>query len=145
VIEKPSFKQAFARRRCVILADGFYEWKRPEGKSGPTIPFYFRLLDRKPFGFAGLWETWRTPEGELLKTCTILTTAANEVVAPVHDRMPVILRGAELWRWILPAQPDEHLSMLKPLPQNALDRYVVSRLVNAPGNDIKDCILPVSI
>lgn len=145
VIEKPSFRQAFARRRCVLLADGFYEWQRPEGKSGPSIPYFFHLVDRKPFGFAGLWETWRTPEGESIKSCTILTTEANEVVAPVHDRMPVILRGADLWRWILPAQPDEHLSMLKPLPQNLMERYTVSRMVNSPGIDNKDCILPAAI
>jgi putative SOS response-associated peptidase YedK len=116
-----------------------------EGKKGPSTPFRFRLVDHKPFGFAGLWETWRTPEGEILKTCTILTTQANEVVAPVHDRMPVILRGADLWRWVLPAEADEHMALLQPLPADVIERYPVSRMVNDPSRDLMDCILPASV
>ena len=142
VTEKPSFRQAFARRRCVLLADGFYEWQHLEGKKGPATPFHFHLADRKPFGLAGLWETWRTAEGELIKSTTILTTQANGVVSPVHDRMPVILRGPDLWRWINPAQADEHLALLRPLADEWLERFPVSKMINDPGCDRPDCAQP---
>ncbi len=140
--EKPSFRQAFVRRRCVILSDGFYEWQHLEGKKGPATPYHIHRHDRKAFGFAGLWEIWRTPEGELLRTCTILTTTANRLVAPVHDRMPVMLSGADLWAWILPAQPEEHQALLRPYPEDWMDAYPVSRIVNDPAKDIPDCALP---
>ncbi|HEY0128503.1 MAG TPA: SOS response-associated peptidase, partial [Rubrobacteraceae bacterium] len=92
VAEKPSFRDAFKRRRCVIPADGFYEWQRVGGK---RQPYFFRMRDERPFGFAGLWERWEGAGGETLYSCTILTTEANEVLRPVHDRMPVILHPEE--------------------------------------------------
>jgi putative SOS response-associated peptidase YedK len=96
--EKPSFKTAFARRRCLITADGFYEWQKQE--KGPSKPFRFQLKGKQPFAFAGLWELWRSPEGDELKSCTIITTDANEMVAKVHPRMPVILDTTNCWQWL---------------------------------------------
>jgi putative SOS response-associated peptidase YedK len=96
VAEKPAFRQAFKHRRCVIPADGFYEWQKTErGKQ----PFFFRMRDEQPFGFAGLWERWEG-EGRVVNSCTILTTKANEVLRPVHDRMPVILHPADYKLWL---------------------------------------------
>ena len=91
--EKPSFRAALRQRRCLILADGFYEWQKPASGKGKSQPFHFRLQGDEPFMFAGLWESWRQPDGEALLSCTLITCAANETVAPIHDRMPVILRG----------------------------------------------------
>lgn len=143
VTEKPSFRSAFARRRCILLADGFYEWQHLEGKKGPAVPYYFHLKDRRAFGLAGLWESWNAPDGSILRSCTILTTQANALVAPVHERMPVILSGAEIWRWILPAEPAEHMGLLRPFSAEAMERTPVSRSVNRPEYDAPDCALPV--
>ena len=96
--EKPSFRTAFARRRCLIPADGFYEWQKQE--KGPSKPFRFQLKGEQPFAFAGLWELWRSPEGDELKSCTIITTEANSLVAQVHPRMPVILDTNTCWQWL---------------------------------------------
>jgi putative SOS response-associated peptidase YedK len=145
VTEKPSFRSAFVQRRCFLLADGFYEWQHLEGKKGPAAPFHFHLKDRRAFGLAGLWEAWRSPEGKVVHSCTILTTQANAVVAPIHDRMPVILSGADLWRWILPATPVEHLALLHPYPESELERVAVSRLVNRSDYDGPDCVLPAGL
>ncbi len=143
VTEKPSFRQAFAQRRCLILADGFYEWQRSKEKKGPSVPYHFHRKDRAPFAFAGLWERWRNPEGGELRSCTILTTAANGVVAPVHDRMPVMLSGADLWAWLAPGKPEEHLALLKPYPEDWMDRFPVSPVVNNPGRDVPECAQPL--
>lgn len=142
ITEKPSFRAAFTRRRCIILADGFYEWLRSTDKKVPSIPYYFHRKDRKPFGFAGLWETWRNPAGEEIRSCTILTTSANAVVRPVHDRMPVMLDGTDLWTWILPVTPEQHLTLLKAYPDDALETHIVSRMVNSPAWDIPECASP---
>jgi putative SOS response-associated peptidase YedK len=144
VMEKPSFRQAFTQRRCIILADGFYEWQHTEGKKGASTPYHFHLKNHRPFGFAGLWEVWQPPAGEPVRSCTILTTQANLLVAPIHDRMPVILEGADLWKWILPGKPEEHLSLLKPYPEQQMACYPVSQIVNSPGQDIVDCMLPIT-
>src|SRR4051812_31653774 len=96
VAEKPAFRQAFKQRRCIIPADGFYEWQRTGGRKQP---FFFMMRDERPFGFAGLWERWEGEGGEVLNSCVILTTEANEVLRPVHDRMPIILHPDvyDLW------------------------------------------------
>jgi putative SOS response-associated peptidase YedK len=141
--EKPSFRQAFARRRCLILADGFYEWQRSAVGKGPSKPYYFQLADKKPFAFAGLWESWKPPEGEPVRTCTIITCAANEVVAPVHDRMPVILSGEALWKWLEPASIDVLNDFLKPYPASRMTALPISRLVNDVNLDTPDLIKPV--
>jgi putative SOS response-associated peptidase YedK len=131
VTEKPSFRTAFRRRRCLILADGFYEWTKADKARGiPATPHYFRMKDGSPFAFAGLWEIWESPEGDLLKSCTIITTAANSVVSPVHERMPVIFTPAAGWDWLAERPADQLLAMLKPFPPEAMTGYPVSRLVN---------------
>lgn len=143
VQEKPSFRTAFLRRRCLIFASGFYEWLRPTQK-GSSIPYYFYPAEPQPIAFAGLWEFWRSPEGADLRTCTILTTQANQVVAPFHPRMPVILGGGDMQRWLSPGTPQEWFNLLRPFPDDALIAHPVSRLVNAPDRDGPDLVLPVA-
>jgi len=142
--EKPSFRSAFSRRRCLIPADGFFEWKKPEGgKKLPAEPYYFRLRDGKPFAFAGLWEIWHSPEGDELKTCTILTTDANELVGTVHQRMPILFEVDEAWTWLQPLAADTLLALLKPFPAEKMEAYPVSRLVNDPKQDDPQCVQPI--
>ena len=143
VQEKPSFRNAFQRRRCLILADGFYEWKKDPGK-GPSIPYYFHAADKRPFAFAGLWEVWRSPEGKDLRSCTILTTQANSFVTSVHERMPVILKGNRLGEWLGPGNPSIWMDLLKPFPAEEMAAYTVSNTVNSPLWDGPDLVLPVS-
>ncbi len=138
--EKPSFRRAFRDRRCLIPADGFYEWKR---ENGGKQPYYFRMQGGRPFAFAGLWESW-TKDGEI-RSCAILTTAANEVVAGIHDRMPVILPSRHYEAWLDPeAERDELNDLLVPYPGDDLETYPVSRFVNSPGNDDPRCIEPAA-
>ena len=148
--EKPSFRAAFRHRRCLIPADGFYEWQR-EGKT--RQPWLFGLRDGTPFAFAGLWEQWRIPEaaahtgplaerrpGDAAKTCTILTTAANDTVAPVHGRMPVIL-PPETWdAWLAGEEVP-----LAPYPADAMTAHPVSTLVNRAANEDPRCVEPVTL
>jgi putative SOS response-associated peptidase YedK len=139
VMEKPSFRSAFRRRRCLIPADGFYEWLK---QGGEKIPFYFHLKENKPLAFAGLWET-NDKSGETLTTCTILTTEANEVMAPIHDRMPVILPAEEYDHWLDPeAEPEELMTLLRPYEDDDLTAYPVSKKVNSPRNDGPELLVP---
>ena len=113
VEEKPSFRSAFKRRRCLIVSDGFYEWRK--NPDGTKTPIQYGLAEGQPFAFAGLWEIWRPPEGEPLRTCTIITTSANELVEPVHDRMPVILRPEDEKFWLdTDENPAIALALLRP-------------------------------
>ena len=141
VAEKPSFRDAFAERRCLVLADGFYEWK---GRRGSKQPYRVTRTDGEPFAFAGLWETWGS-NGGTLRTTTIITTAANETVGAIHDRMPVILARDEERRWLSAAAPDDLQSMLDPYPDDDLEAYPVSRAVNDPSNDSPDVVEPVDV
>lgn len=138
VAEKPSFRSAFKRSRCLLPADGFFEWQKT---AGGKQPFHIRMRDGSPFAFAGLWEHWEGEEGELL-TCAIITTAANEVVGEVHDRMPVILPEEDHDLWLDPdfEERDPLTTLLKPFPAEAMEAYPVSRFVNSPGNDDERCI-----
>lgn len=115
VSEKPSFRSAFKRRRCLIIADGFYEWQKLEKWN---VPFCFSLKSGNPFGFAGLYESWTSPEQKQIQTCTIITTDSNELIMPVHDRMPVIFSKESASLWINPENQnkEELLSLLKPYP-----------------------------
>ncbi|HEX8720105.1 MAG TPA: SOS response-associated peptidase [Pyrinomonadaceae bacterium] len=133
VTEKPSFRDAFRRRRCVIPADGFYEWRRVEGRKQP---FFFRMRDERPFGFAGLWERWEGEGGRVINSCAILTTEANEVLRPVHDRMPVILHPDDYELWLgAEARELEHVKeMLRPYPAEEMVGYPVGTGVNSPRN-----------
>ena len=115
VDKKPSFRDAFKKRRCLIIADGFYEWKK-EGKSKAPLYYYFK--SGRPFGFAGLYETWTSPDRKQINTCTIITTDANELIKPIHDRMPVILSHDQEKIWLDSDMADVAglLSILKPYP-----------------------------
>ncbi len=142
VDEKPSFRTAFQRRRCLILADGFYEWKKTGDKQAPSIPFYFQMKDKRPFAFAGIWEIWQSPDGGELWSGAIITTKANPVVAPIHDRMPAILDGKAMWAWLKPNSSTVVKNMLKPYPKDDLTVYAVNRLVNNAKVDSPEMILP---
>ncbi len=140
--EKPSYKQPFKNRPCIILASGFYEWqKTPTAKQ----PVYFHLKDRDVFGFAGLWEKWRSPEGETIESCTIITTSANEVVSSVHERMPVILEREDHSLWLSNDERklDERFDLLRPYRADNMDSYKVSTLVNSPKNESRELIAPL--
>ena len=134
---KPIFRQAFERRRCLVLADGFYEWMKV-GKS--RIPMRVILKSGEPFAFAGLWETWKSPEDVLIHSCTIITTTPNAVMEPIHNRMPVILpREAEgLWLDTGQSQTSALKALLVPYPAADMEVYEVSTLVNSPVNDTPD-------
>jgi len=142
VDEKASFKRPFKSKRCLILADGFYEWKK-EGKN--KQPYRFVMKDEKPFAFAGLWEQWNKGE-EPLYTCTIITTKPNEVTEEVHDRMPVILEEDVYDLWLNPQMEDaEYLkSLLVPYPADKMKLYPVSTVVNSPKNDVEECLAPLN-
>ena len=140
--EKPSFRRAFRERRCLIPADGFYEWQRT---NGAKQPFYIHMEDGRPFAFAGLWESWgRGGEGEI-RTCTILTTAANAVVGEIHERMPVIVAPDAYDVWLDPAsERDELTGLLAPYPEDEMEAYPVSRFVNSPSNNDPRCVEPAA-
>jgi putative SOS response-associated peptidase YedK len=140
VADKPTFAEPIRKRRCLIPASGFYEWLR-RGKA--KQPYAFRLADDRPFAFAGLWERWEGPDGPV-ETCCILTTEANELVRPAHDRMPVMLERPNFEQWLDPAEQDtEALGwMLRPYRADAMRAYPVSPLVNNPKNDDARCIEP---
>ena len=134
VVEKPSFRNALRRRRCLILADGFYEWQR---LGQQRIPMRIVMQNGEPFAFAGLWETWRDPEGEVVPSCTIITTSANNLLSPIHDRMPVILpRNAEdFWLDDNVSDPDALTGVLTPYDDESMEAYEVSPLVNNVRNN----------
>lgn len=141
VAEKPSFKRPFRNQRCLVLADGFYEWqKTPQGKA----PTYIHLADNRPFAFAGLWDRWQKGEEDPIYSCTIITTTPNSLMEAIHNRMPVILTPEAIDIWLDSSQqnPEVLLPLLKPYPADQMKAYAVSRLVNAPVNDRPECILP---
>nr|MBN1228825.1 SOS response-associated peptidase [Anaerolineae bacterium] len=144
LVEKNAFRAAYIRRRCLIFADGFYEWKKEPGESRKT-PYYFRLQSGAPFAFGGLWETWHSPLGDLVRSCTIITTRPNALVADYHDRMPFILPEQAINDWLDPAErpPDQLDHLIGPYPADQMEAYAVSLLVNNPENDFEECIQPV--
>lgn len=139
---KPAFREAFSRRRLLIPASGFYEWRR-EGRAGQ--PYYIRLKSGRPFLLGGLWESRRRGESAL-ESCAILTTPANSLVAPLHDRMPLIIAAGEAGRWLDPRTAPAELSrLLLPFPAEEMIAYPVSRLVNNPANDCPACLEPLQV
>lgn len=142
VAEKPAFRSAFKHRRCLVVADGFYEWQHQEGKKQP---YYFRFQEEKAFGFAGLWEQWLTPSGDHIASCTILTTRCNELLQPIHDRMPVILQPQDYDVWLDPQvqTPEVLQQLLQPYPSEAMTAYPVSTVVNSSKHNSPDCIKPL--
>jgi putative SOS response-associated peptidase YedK len=140
--EKPSFRKAFRERRCLIPADGFYEWKRTNGSKQP---YYIHMKDERSFAFAGLWESWNDNSGPAIRSCTILTTGPNALVAGVHNRMPVILPAGSYDAWLDPeAERDELAALLAPYPEDEMEAYPVSRFVNSPSNNDPRCIEPAA-
>ena len=140
--EKPSFRRAFRDQRCLIPADGFYEWQRT---NGAKQPYYIRMKEGRPFAFAGLWESWKDEDGPEIRSCTILTTKPNALAAEIHDRMPVILPAGAYDVWLDPeAGRDELYGLLAPYPEDEMEAYPVSRFVNSPQNNDPRCIEPAA-
>jgi len=137
--QKPAFSRSFSQRRCLVLADGFYEWQT-QGRR--KTPFFIRTRSHNLMGLAGLWEQWIAPDGEKLKSFTIVTAPPNELIAPIHNRMPIILAPEAYQQWLAPGlQPVEALSkLLVPYPSQELEAYTVSALVNNPANNTAECI-----
>ena len=144
IAEKPSFRNAFKKRRCLILADGFYEWK---GEKSRKQPMFITLPDHKPFAFAGLWETWNTKDDQdsIYKSCTIITTQASQSIRDIHHRMPVILKQQVYESWLDPGNQDvvELDKMLKNVIVTELVSYPVSKQVNSTRNNDSSCIDPI--
>ena len=141
VAEKPAFRSAIKQRRCLIVADGFYEWQQQAGKKQP---FYFRLQNGQAFGFAGLWSHWKSSETQI-SSCTILTTRSNELLKPIHERMPVILKQQDydLWLDLRVQTPEPLQQLLHPYPTEAMTAYPVSTIVNSPKHNTPECIMPI--
>ena len=142
VADKPAFRQAIKYRRCLVPASGFYEWLREGDKK---VPQYIRLKDGSPMVFAAVWEESIAPDGKPQETCAILTTASNSLIAPLHDRMPVILHPAEYDAWLDRDQrdPEKLKRLYEPYPTDLMEMYPVSPLVNSPKNDTPDLVLHV--
>jgi putative SOS response-associated peptidase YedK len=132
--EKPSFRELFRKGRCLIVADGFYEWKKEKGRK---VPYYVRMKSRRPCGFAGLYNRWTSPGGESVCTCTIITTEANDLVVPVHDRMPVIVSDDKVDIWLDPGFQDTGAlkEFLRAYPAEEMEMFRVSDKVNSPTID----------
>ena len=143
VHEKPAFRAAFRRRRCLVVADGFYEWQRSGGRKQP---YFVRMNDDRPFAFAGLWESWKGPDGASIESCTLLTTEPNELMEPIHDRMPVILAADDYSLWLDPEvqQPGPLVPLLEPFSSDRMTAYPISTHVNSPRHDDPRCIQRVS-
>ncbi len=141
--EKPSFRGAFKYKRCLILADGFYEWKSQPGTKA-KVPHFIFLKSRRPFAFAGLWDEWLSPDGGSVRSATIITTEPNELMAAIHNRMPVILPPSAYAQWLDPAPqtPDRLLPLLQPFPAEEMSAHPVSTLVNSPSNDRAELVVP---
>lgn len=142
ISQKPAFRRSLIKKRCVILADGFYEWRKDNHKK---VPMYIRLKSHEPFGFAGLWDEWDPSQGEKISSCTIITTESNELVSKIHSRMPVILVDEAEENW-LDHTIEDSVSLvpwLKPYPSEEMEAYEVSRAVNSPRYKGPDCIKPL--
>jgi putative SOS response-associated peptidase YedK len=141
--DKPAFRSAFRHRRCLVPADGFYEWRPVNGKKQP---YYICRRDGGPFAFAGLWEQWQGADGEVIESCTLLTTPANDLVRPIHERMPVILKPEAYAPWLDPHshQPERLHPLLRPYPGEEMTTYPVSHRVNNPRNDDPQCAEPAA-
>jgi putative SOS response-associated peptidase YedK len=144
VAEKPSFRGPFRHRRCLVLVDGYYEWQ----KVGRTKqPYLIRFGDERPFAFGGLWDRWTDPECSKIETCTLMTTEPNELMKPIHNRMPVIIQPQDYEMWLDPEvqKPEQVQHLLRPYPAKEMVAYPVSLRVNNPRNDDSDCLEPVEL
>ena len=138
IAEKPSFKAAFKYRRCLIPANGFYEWRKSDKQ-----PFYIHLPDYELFTFAGIWEEWHHPDGSSLRTCSIITTEPNETMQEIHERMPVILSREDEDKWLKQNEQKELLSLLKPFDNDLIEIHPVSKAVNSYKNNYKELLQKV--
>jgi putative SOS response-associated peptidase YedK len=139
IIDKPSFKQAFRSRRCLVLSDGFFEWD----KSGEKQPYRIILQDSAPFSMAGIWDKWENPEGEITHSFSIITTRANSLIEKIHDRMPVILKREDEKKWLVSTDDKELLDLLQPFLSDQMKTYPVSKKVNSPVNDFREILDPL--
>ncbi len=144
VDDKPSFKSAFRKRRCLVPASGFYEWPRSSKRKAPKQPYYIGLTKWKPFAMAGIWEEWQSPSGELVESCSILTTKANDTISPFHHRMPVILEEKDYAKWLNKDSKEVH-ELLSPYAAEAMQAVAVSTYVNNVRNDDPSCIRPAPV
>lgn len=144
ITEKASFKNAFKKRRCLVPADAFYEWKRLEN-SKEKIPYRIFLKDQPLFSLAGIWEVWKSPAGEHIRSFSIVTISPNKLMAEIHDRMPVILSGENEKTWLESDNPEELLALIRPYPAEEMDAYRISTLVNSPRNNTSEIIQRVEI
>ena len=142
VDERPSFQKSFRQRRCLVLADGFYEWRKEERVKQP---YYIRMKDERPFAFAGLWEHWASPDGQVVESCALMTTDSNELMAPIHNRMPVIVDPARYDEWLDPMQQEvtKLNALLRPYPAGEMMVYPINRFVNNAYFDDPRCIEPL--
>jgi len=139
VAEKPSFRDAFKRRRCLIPADGFYEW---QARGKLKQPYFISLKSGLPMAMAGLWEAWKSPNGDILRTCCIITTGPNEIMQPIHDRMPVIIAAEDWAKWLAgPVQDIE--ALIRPYTADAMQAWPVERRVSKTAEDDANMILPM--
>jgi putative SOS response-associated peptidase YedK len=140
LLEKPSFRTAYKKKRCLIIADSFYEWKRLDDKK--KIPMRIKLKSEELFAMAGLWENWKSPEGKSIFSCTVITTSPNNLVGDIHDRMPVILRPEDEKIWLDPSINDTNRleKLMVPLDEDLMEVYEVSSLVNSPKNNSSELI-----
>jgi putative SOS response-associated peptidase YedK len=147
LLERPAYRGLVrqARHRCLVLADGWYEWQKPEDPDQPRRPLHFSLNGREPFCFAGLWTTWAGPDGVVVPSCTIVTCAANEVTRPIHDRMPVVLADSGGWEaWLDPRWDGAAVQeLLGPLPSEMVAIRPANPIVNSGRHEGRDCLLPV--
>ena len=144
VDQKPSFRAAFRRRRCLIMADGFFEWKKVPGQK-TKVPTYIKMKDSRPFAFAGLWENWQAPDGSHILSTTIITTEPNDLLQDIHNRMPVILPQDAYQTWLQPEEidPGQLKPLFVPYTSKELTAYPVSTLVNNPVNDTMSNVQPI--
>jgi putative SOS response-associated peptidase YedK len=144
IAEKRTFAQLLKKRRCLIVADGFYEWQKSEDKK-IKIPMYITLRSGRPFGFAGLFDIWKSRDGKVVQSCTIITTKPNELLAPIHNRMPVIIPAGARALWLDRSIEESRqlLSLLDPYPAHDMLAYEVSRQVNSPKNNSSDLLRPL--
>ncbi|HPT14810.1 MAG TPA: SOS response-associated peptidase [Bacteroidales bacterium] len=138
ITEKPSYKTALRTRRCLVPADAFYEWRQ----NGDKIPYRIYLKNSRLFAFAGLWDRWRTPDGNEISSFTIITTGANRFMQPIHNRMPVILRREDERLWLGSDNAAELLELLKPYADEEMEAYPISKLINSAANDFPEVIAP---
>lgn len=144
VDQKPSFKYSLKHRRCIAPANGFYEWQEVDGKKHPL---YIKLKDSSLMMFAGIWDHWKNPEGEVIESFSILTTSSNDLIKPLHDRMPVILDSQykDTWLDIQVSDPEQFKPFFKPYPSDQMEMYQVGDIVNSPRNDAPECIQPIKL